>query len=45
MSHAGFLPWPAELAQRYRLRPDNRDEIRSRLQEELSQRLIGIAKR
>lgn len=34
-----------KLAQRYRVRPDNRDEIRSRLQEELSQRLIGIAKR
>lgn len=34
-----------KLGQRYRLRPDNRDEIRRRLQEELSQRLIGIAKR
>lgn len=34
-----------KLGQRYRLRPDNRDEIRSRLQDELSQRLIGIAKR
>jgi hypothetical protein len=32
------------LAQRYRLRADNRDEIRRRLQEELSQRLIGIAR-
>lgn len=34
-----------KLAQRYRLRADNRDEIRRRLQEELAQRLIGIAKR
>lgn len=34
-----------KLGQRYRLRPDNRDEIRRRLQEELQQRLIGIAKR
>lgn len=34
-----------KLGQRYRLRPDNRDEIRARLQEELNQRLIGIAKR
>lgn len=34
-----------KLGQRYRLRPDNRAEIRNRLQEELSQRLIGIAKR
>lgn len=34
-----------KLGQRYRLRPDSRDEIRRRLQEELQQRLIGIAKR
>ncbi len=34
-----------KLGQRFRLRPDNRDEIRRRLQEELQQRLIGIAKR
>lgn len=34
-----------KLGQRYRLRPDSRDEIRRRLQEELSQRLIGIANR
>ena len=33
-----------KLGQRYRLRPDNREEIRARLQEELGQRLIGIAK-
>lgn len=34
-----------KLAMRYKLRPDHRDEIRSRLQEELAQRLIGVAKR
>lgn len=34
-----------KLAMRYRLRPDHRDEIRARLQDELTQRLIGIAKR
>lgn len=33
------------LAMRYRVRPDNREEIRRRLQMELSERLIGIAKR
>lgn len=33
------------LAMRYKLRPDRRDEIRERLQQELSERLIGVAKR
>lgn len=30
-----------QLAMRYRLRPDHRDEIRARLQQELAERLIG----
>lgn len=34
-----------QLAMRYKLRPDHRDEIRRRLQLELAERLIGIAKR
>lgn len=34
-----------ELAMRYRVRPDARDDIRRRLQQELNERLIGVAKR
>ena len=33
------------LAMRYKLRPDHRIEIRSRLEEELREKLTGIAKR
>lgn len=34
-----------QLAMRYKLRPDHRDEIRRRMQEELMKSLLGVAKR